>query len=137
MAMSLVELIQGYGYWAVAADAFLEGETMLLVAGAAASRGHLSLPAVVAVAALASLGGDQLWFYLGRRYGKRLLARYPSLVARTAHARALLDRHNLGLILSIRFLYGLRIAGPVAIGMSEVLWLLWWLWAHVRHAVRR
>ena len=31
----------------------------------------------------------------------------------------------------------LRIAGPVAIGMSEVLWLLWWLWAHVRHAVRR
>ena len=97
----------------------------------------MSLPAVVAVAALASLGGDQLWFYLGRRYGKRLLARYPSLVARTAHARALLDRHNLGLILSIRFLYGLRIAGPVAIGMSEVLWLLWWLWAHVRHAVRR
>jgi membrane protein DedA with SNARE-associated domain len=58
-------------------------------------------------------------------------------VARTAHARALLDRHNLGLILSIRFLYGLRIAGPVAIGMSEVLWLLWWLWAHVRHAVQR
>ena len=58
MAMSLVELIQGYGYWAVAAGAFLEGETMLLVAGAAASRGHLSLPAVVAVAALASLGDD-------------------------------------------------------------------------------
>ena len=65
MAMSLVELIQGYGYWAVAAGAFLEGETMLLVAGAAASRGHLSLPAVEAVAALACLGGDQLWFYLG------------------------------------------------------------------------
>ena len=135
--MSMVELIQGYGYWAVAAGAFLEGETMLLVAGAAASRGHLWLPAVVGVAALASFGGDQLWFYLGRRYGNQLLARYPSLVARTAHARALLERHHLALILSIRFLYGLRIAGPVAIGMSEVLWLLWWLWAHVRHAVRR
>ena len=33
MAMSLVELIQGYGYWAVAAGPFLEGETMLLVHG--------------------------------------------------------------------------------------------------------
>ena len=183
--MSMVELIQGYGYWAVAAGAFLEGETMLLVAGAAASRGHLWLPAVVGVAALASFGGDQLWFYLGRRYGNQLLARYPSLVARTAHARALLERHHLALILSIRFLYGLRIAGPLAIGMSSVPWprffvlnaigallwalvvagvgygfghamahwlaaidadelwalaavlllgLIWWLWAHARHA---
>jgi membrane protein DedA with SNARE-associated domain len=27
------------------------------------------------------------------------------------------------LILSLRFLYGLRIAGPIALGMTEVTWL--------------
>lgn len=121
--MSIVELIQGYGYAAVAAGAFLEGETVLLVAGAAASRGHLWLAAVIGLAALSSFAGDQLFFYLGRRYGNRLLVRFPSLPARTARARALLERHHLPLILSIRFLYGLRIAGPIAIGMSSVPWL--------------
>ena len=33
-----------------------------------------------------------------------------------------LERYHLPLILSIRFLYGLRIAGPIAIGMSAVPW---------------
>ncbi len=121
--MSIVELIQNYGYMAVAVGTFLEGETVLLVAGAAASRGHLWLPAVVGVATLASFAGDQLCFYLGRRYGNQILAHYPSLVARTTRARALLERHNLPVILSVRFLYGLRIAGPIAIGMSGVHWL--------------
>ncbi len=123
MHVAVVELIQSYGYLAVAVGTFLEGETVLLVAGAAASRGHLSLLGVVAVAAVASFAGDQLCFFLGRRYGNRILARYPSLVARTTRARALLERHNLPVILSIRFLYGLRIAGPIAIGMSGVSWL--------------
>ncbi|WP_238530012.1 DedA family protein [Alicycliphilus denitrificans] len=125
--MTVVELIQSYGYLAVAAGTFLEGETVLLVAGAAASRGHLWLPAVVAVAALAGFAGDQLYFFLGRRHGARLLERFPSLQARTAHARALLERHDLPVILSIRFLYGLRIAGPLAMGMSGVPWLRFFL----------
>ena len=34
----------------------------------------------------------------------------------------LLECHHLPLILSIRFLYGLRVAGPIAIGMSRVPW---------------
>ncbi len=33
---------------------------------------------------------------------------------------ALLERHDVLLILSVRFLYGLRIAGPVIIGTSGV-----------------
>jgi membrane protein DedA with SNARE-associated domain len=35
----------------------------------------------------------------------------------------LLRRHHLPFILSVRFLYGLRIAGPIAIGMARVPWL--------------
>ncbi|WHZ11726.1 MAG: lipoprotein B [Burkholderiaceae bacterium] len=121
--MTIADLIRNYGYLAVAAGTFLEGETILILAGAAASLGRLSLPGVIAVATMASFAGDQLYFHLGRRYGARLLARFPSLQSRTTRARALLERHHVLVILAIRFLYGLRVAGPVAIGMSDVPWL--------------
>lgn len=39
---------------------------------------------------------------------------------RAVHVLVLLKRHNLSLIFAIRFLYGLRIVGPLAIGMSRV-----------------
>lgn len=117
--MNIPELIQNYGYAAVAVGTFLEGETVLLLAGAAASRGHLAMPCVIALATVASFAGDQL-FWLGRAYGPALLQRFPKLEAGTARARALLERHNTPVILSVRFLYGLRIAGPLAIGMSGV-----------------
>ena len=120
--MNIPELIQNYGYAAVAVGTFLEGETVLLLAGAAASRGHLAMPWVIAVATVASFAGDQLFFYLGRAYGAALLQRFPKLGAGTARARVLLERHNTPVILSVRFLYGLRIAGPLAIGMSGVGW---------------
>lgn len=120
--MTLAEFIQHYGYFAVAVGTFLEGETVLLLAGAAASRGHLSLPIVIVLATLASFAGDQLFFFLGHHYGSRLLERFPSLAAHAARTRALLARHHAPLILSIRFLYGLRVAGPIAIGMSGVAW---------------
>ncbi|WP_037472983.1 DedA family protein [Simplicispira psychrophila] len=121
-AAHIAEWVQSYGYVAVAVGTFLEGESVLLVAGAAASRGHLSMSVVVAVAAFASFLGDQLYFWIGRHYGTALLVRYPSLEPRAARVRGLLDRHYLPVILSLRFLYGLRIAGPIAIGMSSVSW---------------
>ncbi len=120
--MNIAAWVQSYGYVAVAVGTFLEGESVLLIAGAAASRGHLAMPAVIAIAALASFLGDQMYFWVGRRYGAALLARYPSLQPRAARVNGLLERHHLPLILSIRFLYGLRIAGPIAIGMSHVSW---------------
>lgn len=121
--MTIPELIQNYGYVAVAVGTFLEGETVLLLVGAAANLGHLSLPVVIFIATLASFAGDQFFFYVGRSHGSKLVARMPSLQPRITRAFALLERHHILVILSIRFLYGLRIAGPIAIGMSKVSWV--------------
>ncbi len=120
--MDVTGLIQTYGYWAVAAGTFLEGETVLLAAAAAASRNYLRLPAVIAIAAVCGFLGDQLFFFLGHRYGARLVVRFPLLQARTARVQALLKRHDAPLILVIRFLYGLRVAGAIAMGTSGVHW---------------
>ncbi|MES2535913.1 MAG: DedA family protein [Pseudomonadota bacterium] len=120
--MDFAGLLETYGYLALALGMFLEGEAVLIMAGFAASRGHLALPAVIVVAALASFAADQLYFLAGRRYGSVLLSRMPSLQTRAARASVLVQRHHLPLILSIRFLYGLRTAALLALGMSQVTW---------------
>ncbi len=98
----------------------LEGETMLVLAGFAANRGYLSLSAVLAVASLGATLGDQIFFFAGRRYGGALLRRFPGLQRRAETVNLLLRRYHGLVIIGVRFLYGMRIAGPVVIGMSRL-----------------
>ena len=118
--MNLPALIENYGYWVVFAGTLLEGESVLLLAGFAAYRGYLDLPTVIGVAVLGSFLGDQLWFFLGRTQGARLLARFPKYAAPAARAEELLARYHTPVILAVRFLYGLRTVLPFTIGMSRV-----------------
>ena len=75
--MNLAGLLATYGNLAVAVGTFLEGETILLMAGFAAHCGYLDLSKVILVA-WGGLLGDQFYFFLGQRYGDRILARFPS-----------------------------------------------------------
>jgi membrane protein DedA with SNARE-associated domain len=118
--MNLGELISSHGYWVLALGALLEGETVLALAGFAAHRGYLSFPVVVAVAAAAGFCGDTFYFWLGRRHGDDVLARFPSLARRADRIQRLIERYHEGVIVGVRFAYGLRIAGPILIGTSNV-----------------
>lgn len=60
--MTLSALIARYGLAAVFAGTLFEGETVLLLAGYAAHRGYLDFSAVVAVAIVGAVAGDQFWF---------------------------------------------------------------------------
>jgi membrane protein DedA with SNARE-associated domain len=110
--------IESYGYVAIFVGCFLEGETVLVLAGFAAYLGYLSLPGVIAVAAVGGFVGDQTWFWLGRRYGERVLARFPALRRAQPYVRQKLDRHGHWVVFFTRFAVGLRIASPVIIGAS-------------------
>ena len=116
----LQELIQHYGYLAVFVGALLEGETILVMAGFAAHAGYLHLGLVIAVAALGGFVGDQFFFMLGRLRGRQVLARFPSIEAHSARVEALVRRHQTWLIIGVRFMYGMRVAGPLLLGMSHV-----------------
>ncbi len=60
--MDLLSIIENYEYAAILIGTFLEGETILVLAGLAAHQGYLVLTWVILAAFLGSLGGDQLFF---------------------------------------------------------------------------
>ena len=51
---TIAHLIDQFGYWAILAGTFLEGETILVLAGFAAHQGYLRLDLVILAAFIGS-----------------------------------------------------------------------------------
>jgi membrane protein DedA with SNARE-associated domain len=118
--MMLESLISTYGYAAVVLGTFLEGETTVLLGGFAARHGLLELQWVVLAAFAGTLAADQFWFYLGRHGGMRLLERRPAWKRKAGRVLRLMHDHQTLVILSFRFVYGIRTVAPFVIGASGV-----------------
>lgn len=118
--MPLEALISTYGYAAIAAGAFFEGETVMVLGGLAVQQGYLAMPGVLASAFVATLVADHIYFYLGRAQGLAFLDKRPAWKARSGKAFALLRRHQTLATLSFRFFYGLRILIPFALGATRI-----------------
>lgn len=118
--MDLNTLIANYGYGAIFIGTFLEGETILVLAGLAAHQGYLALSGVILAAFLGSLCGDQLFFYLGRKHSQAVLSRRPAWKKKADKIHQMMQRYETVMILSFRFLYGLRTIAPFVIGTSPV-----------------
>ena len=114
----LQQFLQEFGYFALFLGTFFEGETILVLAGFLAFRGYMDLKLVMIVAFLGSYAGDQLWYFLGRKHGRKLLARKPRWQLMGDKALEHIRRHPDIWVLSFRFVYGLRTVMPVAIGLS-------------------
>lgn len=113
-------LLQKFGYLAVFVGTFLEGETILVMAGFFAERGYLDIFVVALVAALGAYLGHVFWFWLGRRYGIRLLDRFPRMKQHFGKGIRLFERYGATAIIITQWLYGLRITAAVIIGISRI-----------------
>ncbi|MEB0044918.1 MULTISPECIES: DedA family protein [unclassified Pseudomonas] len=111
-------LLATYGYWAVFFGCLLEGETILILAGMAAHQHLLHLWTVIAWASLGGMLGDQLLFWVGRYFGARLLPRLQRKQAAIDRVTGLIQRYPSISVFAVRFLYGMRLVGPVVIGAS-------------------
>ena len=69
------EVISNYGYGAAVLGALIEGDGVAILAGIAARHGYLLYPLTAVCVALGGFIGDQTLFFLGRRYGDRILGR--------------------------------------------------------------
>ena len=111
----LEQLIANYGYYAVLAGALLEGETIIALAGYAARLGYLRIENVMLIAAIGTTVSDQTWFQVGRRFGPTVLQRFPRAARALPRFDAFALRYPALVVILVRFMYGLRIAGPVAL----------------------
>jgi membrane protein DedA with SNARE-associated domain len=121
--MSLEIFIETYGYPALLVGTFFEGETFLVLAGFAAHQGYLDIPWVILVAFIGTLTGDQVFFYLGRRHSalvQSILSIYPHWLNRVERVERLIERYQTALTFIFHFLYGLRIAFLLVIGLSRI-----------------
>ena len=116
--MNIESLLQAYGYYALFIGTFLEGETILVLAGFLAHQEYLELQWVILLAFLGSLSGDTLVFHLGRWKGRAFLARHPRWDKRAARVQRALDKYQYYVVLSFRFFYGLRNITPFVIGST-------------------
>jgi membrane protein DedA with SNARE-associated domain len=120
MAFEYAPLIEKYGYLATFAGSLIEGETLLILSGLAAHRGYLDLLVVVLVGAVGGALGDLGFFLVGRLYGERVVQRLPRLQPGFDRVRGMIERYPTATIFGVRFLYGLRLVGPMAIGSARI-----------------
>ncbi|MGC8697578.1 MAG: DedA family protein [Halothiobacillus sp.] len=116
--IDIAALLAQYGLWVLAIGCLLEGETVLVLAGLAAHQGLLGLPQVLIVAMVFGWLGDQIFFWLGRWKGDAILQRFPRWAKQKPRLDIWIHKYHAPVIVMVRFMYGLRIAGPVLIGHS-------------------
>lgn len=117
------EFLKEWGSWAyliILVWTFLEGETVVIVAGLLASQGWFEVWMIWTCALAGSFSGDQMYYYIGRRYGTPLLDRWPTMRSKVDWAFRLLRKYETVFILSFRFIYGIRNVSPFVIGISGV-----------------
>lgn len=118
--MDVNHLISQYGYLALFFGCIAEGETFTLLGGVAAHEGLLHYGWVVVVAMLGGILGDTALFFLGRYYGDTILKRFKKHQMQIAKANRLIRKRPVLFVIGVRFMYGLRIVGPIIIGASRL-----------------
>lgn len=97
------------------------GETAVLIGGVVAHAGRLPLWAVIAAAVSGAAVGDQVGFFVGRRYGRSLLGRLPQRARASRdvdRALSLIRRRGALAVVSGRWVAALRALVPGLAGMS-------------------
>lgn len=100
----------------------LPAETVAVLAGVAADRGHVSMTAVLATVILAAIIGDSVGYELGRRLGSRLLRwhRLDSRREQLDRAQRLLARRGGSAVFLGRFVAFLRAVMPALAGTARM-----------------
>jgi membrane protein DedA with SNARE-associated domain len=127
----MVQILHQYGYSFIFLAVFAENlglpvpsYPVILVAATLSAPLHLRLPMIFAACILGALGGDGIWYELGRSRGRPILRRLCSLslspdscVHRTERT---FQRYGIKSLLVAKFVPGLNTIAPPLAGMLKV-----------------
>jgi undecaprenyl-diphosphatase len=139
LVLALFSVPKHLGYVALALLVGLEstgvpvpGETALIAAGVLAHDGEMEITAVIAIAAVAAIVGDNLGYLIGRHGGRRLLEAQGPL---EHHRRSIIakgepffERHGPKAVFLGRWVAGLRIAAAWLAGITHMRWRVFFFW---------
>jgi len=110
----------------------LPGETAVIFAGLSAAAGHLSIVAVIVVAAAGAIIGDNIGFVIGRKGGRALLERPGRFAEERRRVLEIGDpffeRHGPKAVFLGRWITGLRVWTSWLAGASDMRWPTFMLW---------
>jgi len=111
-----------FGETAVFVGFFLPGEIAVILGGVLASRGHLSLPLLMVIVALAGIAGPFVGYEIGKRMGDRIFGSRALSRVRggTDKARTVLSNRGGLAVLLGRFVAIVRAIMPAAAGAAAV-----------------
>nr|WP_255616949.1 DedA family protein [Aurantimonas sp. VKM B-3413] len=113
-------MIGEFGPVIVFAGTFFEGEVFAIIGGFLAYRGSYPLEMMIALAFAGSFIGDFAVFLFARFWSNhRWLVRWRSR-ERFAKALALVERYQAFFVILNRYIYGLRMPGLIALGLSRI-----------------
>ncbi len=117
----VASLVARYGLLAVFAGAFVEGEGVLIVAAIFAGRGVLDPVLVWLTASAGAWLGHLFWFATGRAVRRcRLAPRPTALWTRAVAVKRLIEARPAMMLVLLQYLYGTRLVGAVAVGLTEL-----------------
>lgn len=122
---TLLETIREHGdiaYGFVFAYAAQNSLLAPLFAGYAAHLGAFDWATLVILCWAGGFIGDAIRFWIGRRWGMKLIKRFPKFERGIHVILRLVDRHHLWMILIHRYPHGIRGFAGFAFGMSNLSW---------------
>jgi membrane protein DedA with SNARE-associated domain len=130
----LQPVLEHYGYLAVGGFVLLEdfgvpvpGETILIAAAVFAGSGQMNIAAVILVAVLGAVIGDNIGFLAGHFGGRPLAERFGHYIfltpERLDRAESFINKHGGKVVTIARFIEGLRQVNGLLAGIVGMHWL--------------
>lgn len=109
-------LLVQYGYVLICLGSIIEGDATLLAASFLANRGHFNVVYVMLIGAIASTLFNEAAFHTARRAGKPFFERQAAKHRRYRGVQDWVCRRSVLLLLFSRYIFGFRMAIPIACG---------------------
>lgn len=114
-------LIAEYGYLAIAIGVAFIGKIVSFAGGIMAHHSSLTLRGVIIASILGTAVADFLYYYIGFEFSHRINVEKlsPKYAKKFEQISKFFNKHPMFFIISYRYIPGLRIAGPIVIGMFK------------------
>ncbi|HEX4098076.1 MAG TPA: DedA family protein [Caulobacteraceae bacterium] len=117
---AMEEFLRQYGPIGIFLGAGFEGQTAVIVGGLLARQHILHLWLVLVSASAGSGLVDHLLFVAGRQFRSHRWVVRATQQPAFAKALGFIEKYPVGYIMIFRFIFGLRVASPIAVGVSKV-----------------